>query len=140
MKRFLYSFLFLSFISFVLVSFNCNKEVTKDNEKPELQKPDTVPPGHAYINGTVVEILPVQKEANGPCSEYPCIANVKVNSIKYGSAFPVISTGKDVEIKFAFTLNKTTKEMFPNMDESYPGLNVGDKFEALVGTCTPNGG
>jgi len=36
MKRILYSFLFLSFISFVLISFNCQKDVTKDNGKPNI--------------------------------------------------------------------------------------------------------
>lgn len=133
MKKLFYSFLFLSFFSFILISFNCHKEVAKENDKPKLEKPDTIPPSHAYITGEITGVAPVQKDANGPCSEYPCIAKVKVNSIEYGSAFPVISTGKDVEIKFAFTLNKTTNEMFPNMDESYPGLKVGDKFEALVG-------
>lgn len=135
MKRFLYSFLFLSFISFVLVSFNCNKEVTKDNEKPELQKPDTIPPGQARISGEIVEIEPISKMAgdNSPCSKAPCLAKVKIDGITYGAGFPVINKNNNVTIKFNFTLNPTTKDLFPNMDETYPGLKVGDKFTALTG-------
>ena len=36
MKRILCNFLFLSFISFVLISFSCHKDVTQDNVKPDI--------------------------------------------------------------------------------------------------------
>ncbi|MGA7839215.1 MAG: hypothetical protein WB996_14695 [Ignavibacteriaceae bacterium] len=135
MKRILYSFLFLSFISFVLISFNCQKDVTKDNEKPELQKPDTIPPGQASISGEIVEIEPVSKMAgdNSPCSKAPCMAKVKIDGVTYGAGFPVLNKKDNITIKFNFTLSPTTKDLFPNMDESYPGLKVGDKFTALAG-------
>lgn len=132
MKRFLHSFLFLSFFSLILVSFNCHKDVTKEEKPQKMVKPDTVPPGHAFLSGEISTIEPIQKNANGPCSEYPCIAMVKVKTMEYGAGFPVVTIGKQIEVKFAFTLNKTTKDMFPNMDDSYPGLKVGDNFEALV--------
>ncbi len=57
---------------------------------------------------------------SGPCSKAPCIALVKVSSARYGAAFPQLVMGKEVRIKFLFTLEKTTKELFPNMEEEYP--------------------
>ena len=126
--------LFLLVLSVSIVSFHCHKEVTKENDQTMI-KPDTLPPGHAKITGKITEIEPVQKSTNenDPCSKYPCVAKVKVESVFYGAGFPVVAVGKEIEIKFKFTLNKTTKEMFPNMEDSYPGLTTGDEFEALVG-------
>jgi len=133
MIKYLRNLTLLFLLPLFLISINCSKEVTKEKNEPNIEKPDTIPPSHANITGTIMEIEPVLKNTDGPCSQYPCIASVKIESIQYGSAFPVISPGNVVRIKFAFTLNKTTQKLFPNMDESYPGLKVGEKFEALVG-------
>lgn len=135
MKRFLYSFLFLSFFSLILVSFNCHKDVTKDTTDKKLAEPSKIPPGYAEIRGEIVEIEPVSKMAgdNSPCSKVPCMAKVKISDVDYGAGFPLLNKSKDVMIKFNFTLAPTSKDLFPNMDKTYPGLKVGDKFSALTG-------
>ncbi len=131
MKKF--PLLFFLVLSVSVFSFECHKEVTKNNDTPKLTKPDTIPPGSAKVSAEVVSIEPVDKNSAGPCAKFPCIAVVKLESIEYGSAFPVMSVGKNFRVKFNFTLEPTSKEMFPNMKETYPGLKVGDKFEAVVG-------
>ncbi len=131
MKKFLLLFLFILSVS--ILSFECRKEVTKNNDTPKLEKPDTIPPSHAKIAAEVVSIEPADKSNTGACAKAPCVAVVKLVSIEYGSAFPVLSVGKDIRVKFNFTLAPTSKELFPNMKETYPGLKAGDKFEALVG-------
>ena len=125
------SFLVIFIITVSFFSGGCHKELTKDDNVPKLEKPDTIPPGHAQITGSIIEIEPFQSNASSadPCSKAPCIAKVKINSITYGAGFPVLSN-KEVRIKFAFTLSATTKDLFPNMKETYPGLKVGDDFSA----------
>ncbi len=124
-------------IAVSLISLNCHKEIAKDNDapNPKLIKPDTIPPGNAQITGEVISIEPKLSEgdSSGPCSKAPCIAKVKIESIQYGAGFPVLNN-KEIRVKFKFTLSPTSKELFPNMEESYPGLNVGDKFSAMVGS------
>ena len=93
-----------------------------------------IPPGHAKIVGIIIEIEPVTDSSNlnDPCSKTPCIAIVKVSSAVNGAAFPPFSKDDEIRIKFLFTLEKTTKELFPDMKETYPGLKVGQEFTALV--------
>ena len=57
---------------------------------------------------------------------------MKVTSAVYGAAFPSFTKDEEIRIKFLFTLEKTTKDLFPNMEETYPGLKVGQEFTALV--------
>ena len=109
------------------LSFNCHKEVTKDENMHGDISPST-----AKIEGEIVSIEPVGDKNTGPCSSYPCVAVVKLKSIEYGAAFPVLSVGKEYRIKFSYTLGKTTKEMFPDLDKPLPGLRTGDSFIAMV--------
>jgi hypothetical protein len=120
----------LVFASLVVFQ-NCSSE----KESTKLNKSD-ISPGTAEIVGTITEIEPISSnsEMAGPCSKAPCIALVKVSSARYGAAFPPLVMGKEIRIKFRFTLEKTTKELFPNMEEEYPGLKVGDEFTAIVST------
>ena len=115
--------------SLSILLLNCSSP----KENNTLKESD-VSPGTAKIVGIITEIEPVSDTGNlnGPCSEVPCIALVKVTSAVNGSAFPQLVMGKEVRIKFLFTLEKTTKELFPNMEEEYPGLEVGDEFTAVV--------
>ena len=112
-----------------ILLFNC----TSPKENKTLSDSD-ISPSTAKIVGTITAIEPVTDSGNlsGPCAFAPCIALVKVSSARYGSAFPQLVMGKEIRIKFLFTLEKTTKELFPNMKEEYPGLEVGDKFTAVV--------
>lgn len=102
-------------------------------ENKTLSESD-IPPGHAQIIGVVSKIEPVSDNAglSGPCSIAPCIALVKVTSAVYGASFPQLVMNKDIRVKFNFTLEKTTEELFPSMKEEYPGLKEGQEFTALV--------
>ncbi len=114
-----------------ILLLNCSSP--KENNKLKVSD---ISPGTAKIVGTITEIEPVSNNSNptNPCSKAPCIALVKVSSARYGAAFPQLVMGKEIRIKFRFTLAKSTKELFPNMEEEYPGLKVGDEFTAIVST------
>ena len=128
------SFYCFLIISIFLSSVGCHKEISKDINNKELAEPNRIPPGHAELTGQILEILPIDKSQNekDPCSNAPCKAKVKIENITYGPGFPTL-TDNSIILKFNLTLSPTTKEMFPNLDESYPGLNVGDKFTAIAG-------
>lgn len=125
-------FSFLLLLPLGIISCNCSKDISKT---PKLAEPNKIPPGYAEIIGVIVEIEPVAKtpNKNDPCSKASCIAKVKIESASYGAGFPTFNKNVSVKIKFNFTLLPTSKDMFPNMEESYPGLKVGDKFTALTG-------
>jgi hypothetical protein len=115
-------------LSLILMSCSSTKE------EKTVKILSEIPPGNAKIVGTITRIEPVlaSSSLNDPCSKAPCIASVKVSSAVYGAAFPSFSMDEEIRIKFLFTLEKTTKELFPNMEETYPGLKVGQEFTALV--------
>ena len=123
------------FAVFICLAFIISLNCSSPKENKTLSKSD-VAPSTAKIVGTITEIEPISMESNpnGPCSKAPCVALVKVSSAVYGAAFPPLVMGKEIRIKFRFTLEKTTKELFPNMEEEYPGLKVGDEFTAVVST------
>ena len=125
------SFYMILVLSLIVLSVNCSS--TKENKKLILSD---ISPGTAEIVGTITAIEPISSNSDktGPCSKARCIALVKVTSARYGAAFPPLVMGKEIRIKFRFTLEKTTKELFPNMEEEYPGLKVGDEFRAIVST------
>ena len=96
---------------------------------PQTPLPNDVAPNSCRINGTVVNIENIT-ETSGPCALSPCVAKIKINNvIKTGSSFrtPLIK-GDTIKIKFEFTLSETSKELFPTLEKSYPGLQVRDKF------------
>lgn len=113
----------------LILSLSCHSPKAEKN----LTKSD-ISPGTAKIVGTITAIEPVSTDSGseGPCSKAPCIAMVKVASAVYGASFPQLVMGKEIRVKFLFTLNKTTKELFPNMADEYPGLKVGQEFTAVV--------
>ena len=125
-KKYLFTIL-IFIVSILLMSCSTPKE-----NKTLIES--KIPPGHAKIVGVIIEIETVSDSSylNDLCSKTPCIAIVKVSSAVYGAAFPSFSKDDEIRIKFLFTLEKTTKELFPNMDETYPGLKVGQEFTALV--------
>jgi hypothetical protein len=112
-----------------ILFMNCS--TPKENNTTAESK---IPPGHAKIVGVITEIEPISEGPNlsDPCSKAPCTALVKVSSALYGASFPQLAMNKEVRVKFLFTLEKTTKKLFPNMKEEYPGLKVGQEFTALV--------
>jgi hypothetical protein len=49
----------------------------------------------------------------------------------YGSAFPQpFAPGEVIVVSFAYTTAPTTKELFPSMQDTYPGVSVGSRFIA----------
>lgn len=119
------------------VSFSCcSKEIVheQDGRRSPIQqkiRENKISPGHCRIIGTIVSIDSSLDKGSrkDPCSMKPCNAEVRVDSIiGYGSSFPPLLTGRVIRIHFYFTLSATTKELFPNLREFYPGLQVGSSF------------
>ena len=44
----------------------------------------------------------------------------------------VLSSNDIIHLKFEYTLNPTSKEMFPNLKHKFPGLKIGDKFKGDI--------
>ncbi len=101
---------------------------------------DDIAPNEARIRGTITAIYE-ERSGSGPCAQAPCAATVRVDSVLgYGSAFPrPISRGEHLDVRFAFTLAPTA-ELDMNLDDSYPGLELGSSFRADVqGQMSPGG-
>ncbi|MBW8051504.1 MAG: hypothetical protein FVQ77_14430 [Cytophagales bacterium] len=81
-------------------------------------------------------------DTSGVCAKAPCEAIVKIETIKRrGASFTgAIAAGEKIKVHFAFTLNPTTKELFPNMAARYPGLKKNDKFVADIQSRLAIGG
>ena len=119
-------------LSMTVIYFGCS--TAKEEKNMPEKKVEKIPPGHARINGVISKIEPIVKsdDPNDPCSKAPCVAMVKVTGAEYGAGFPTLNMNKDIKVKFAFTLVPTSKDLFPNMEEKYPGLMEGQEFTALV--------
>ncbi len=128
-------FLFLLLV--LLLGCRSTQETMKDDSAKEEQtnpgEPGPgVPPNHVRIVGTIVSMSSVPSaNADDPCSKAPCMAVVKIESIEgFGSGFiEPIGPGMEVRVRFRYTL-APTKELFPEMSPSMPGLNNGSKFKA----------
>jgi hypothetical protein len=88
-------------------------------------------PGHCRIVATVVGIdSSVRTEdLTGPCAKAPCRTRIRVEDVLgYGSAFPrPLAKGDVVSARFMFTV-APTKDLFPSMTQSYPGVSIGSKI------------
>jgi hypothetical protein len=72
-------------------------------------------------------------DTSNPCFKAPCRAKVHIDTL-YGCnmGFPSgVYAGEDLVMTFMYTLSPS-KEIFPGMKESYPGLQVGSLFVANV--------
>lgn len=89
-------------------------------------------PNEARILATVTAVFDERSES-GPCAQARCRATIRVDSVLgYGSAFPrPISTGEHMDVRFAFTL-APTDDLDLNIDDSYPGLEPGEAFWAIL--------
>ena len=131
----------------LLMIFSCKSAYqTKDkqkNDNPQARESLlrassqalTIPPKNCRIVGTIVFVDEPRSDlgADDPCSKVPCQAVVRVDSILgYGQGFvKPLGKGKEIEVLFKFTLSPT-KDLFPNMEESYPGLKLGSYFLADI--------
>lgn len=125
MKKYITSLLFL-----FLLSSCSQKKMDTTSEK------DRMNPGYAKISATVIEIDSTLDSGKNdkPCGSVPCYAQVKIDSVHgYGAAFgqPLIK-GSTIRLKFMFTVEKTTEELFPTLDTHLPGVGVGSKFKGDI--------
>lgn len=116
----------ISFLILLIVSCSSTKE-------PQTTLPSNIDPNNCRINGTIISIEEII-DPSGPCSTNPCVAKVKIsNVIGTGSSFKIPLVKNDtINVKFAFTLSKTSKDLFPDFNKSFPGLKIEDKFIADV--------
>ncbi len=126
-----------------LFSFSCRssrkEEAGGENSKDKVQQippiGETIPPNHCRIVATVVAIDSSYRSGNSsdPCSKAPCRASVRVEEIVgYGPAFTrPLAVGEVIPVSFAFTV-APTKDLFPNMTQSYPGVRVGTRITTDV--------
>ncbi len=118
-----------SSIAFLILLFvSCTS--TKSIETP---LPSTINPNSCRVNGTIISIDET-KSSSGPCSMHPCVAMVKINNVigtGFGFKTPLIKNDT-IKIKFEFTLDKTSKELFPTLNYVLPGLEVSNNFVADV--------
>ncbi len=124
-------------ILITLVSVSALISCSSTNEKHVVKS--NFPPGVCKIVGEIVSINKdkLSDNKNSPCSKQPCWAEVKIVSIEgCGAGGPIVGKKDTLTINFAFTLGKTTKEFFPNLDERLPGLEIGSQFSALLSKLT----
>ncbi len=123
---------FFSLIVILTIGLNsCSNN--SDRSEDRTTKVST---GEARILGTVMDI---QAELDtlrpdSPCGKVPCNTIVRIDSIiGYGASFgkPLIPQS-EISLKFMFTTEKTTDELFPNLKESYPGISINSKFSGDI--------
>ena len=136
----------------IVTIFSCKSqkvpEKKADNsistQTPIFTPNQSVGPNHARVIATVVYINPalMPGDPKDPCSKAPCKAQIRIeNVLGYGQAFGnPLSIGDSIHVTFAFTTHATTKDLFPVLNEFYPGLKVGDKFQADVESRLGMGG
>jgi hypothetical protein len=120
-------------ISVALFSFSCAS--SKQGTPSFAKLPPQVAPSHCRLVGTIVSIDTTRSpNPQDPCAKAPCKAKVKITKILgYGAGFTSpLAEGREVEMTFTFTLAPTTKDLFPNLIATYPGLKTGDTFQADI--------
>jgi len=134
-------------LSFLSCRATHQEKNSQNDSKPGLSQKqivplgEMIPPNKCRLVGTIVAIDSGWRSAktDEPCSKVPCRSTVRVDSIiGYGQGFPgVLSRSDEIPVKFVFTLG-STKDLFPNMSEFYPGLRVGSTFTAdIEGSIAP---
>lgn len=123
----------LKYIVLLMLVFIISCSTVKESGKNNNDNAKMVSPGYCRIKGTIVKIDSTLEHGNSPCSKVPCSAVVRVDSILgYGAGFGTIKIGSNINLRFAFTLGPTTKELFPNLTERLPGLNINSQFIANI--------
>jgi len=146
MKNICFTFSSILFVAAVVFFSGCRKEVSSVREDMASNKTvllsTKIAPGKCRITGTIKKIAPLNQSSqdDSPCSKYPCIASVRVDSIwGYGAAFAnPVKTGKEIMLKFEFTLSPTSEEIFKNLDTRLPGLDVNSVFSGDIEYLDPS--
>ncbi|MDA3859881.1 MAG: hypothetical protein PF445_01515 [Melioribacteraceae bacterium] len=120
LKYFFYTFILFSL--FLFSSCSSTPEI-------ETTLPSKIATNICRISGTIVNIDEAKK-SSGPCSIHPCVASVEINNVietGFGFSTPLIK-GNKIKVTFAYTLSETSKELFPTLNYTLPGLKIGDSF------------
>ena len=120
----------------IIADISCKTTQTeqKDNQK-SITSPGISSPDRGRIEAKVIKILPITKEDSGTvCAKAPCHATIKVNKIgSYGRSFSKsFEPGDEIEVMFVYTLNPTSKDLFPDLKYLYPGLKECDTFTGEI--------
>jgi len=134
-------------IPVILIGCSSNKVEKNKNGKNKIPAKinwanKQIAPDYSRIVGTIVSIDSSLNTSalQSPCAKVPCNATVKIDSVLgYGSNFPPLSIGHLIDVHFNFTLSPTTKDLFPNMQDYFPGLQVGSRFEGDIYTQLEKG-
>ena len=136
-------FFLIASIVFIFTACSSSKTSSDSAKQTDSSEPknrilpvgEPIPVGSCSVVGTILSIETDRRspDVSSPCSKAPCWATVRIDSILgYGSGFDKpLAVGGQVSVMFGFTL-EPTKDLFPNMSESYPGLQVGSRFFANV--------
>ena len=122
-------------ILLTLFYFACGSSKPEARSFANAKMPPQIPPSHCRLIGTIISIDTTRSpNPQDPCAKAPCKAKVKITKVLgYGSGFTTpLTEGREVEMTFVFTLAPTTKDLFPNLIATYPGLKTGDTFQADV--------
>ena len=118
---------------FSLYLLGCTAGRSSTNGSMDTSK--SIPPGQCRIIATVIKIDSTLSGGTekDPCSKVPCTAWIRVKSIvAYGAGSGGLNRGDTLKTKFAFTLEPTNSNTFPNLKENLPGLNEGASFIADI--------
>jgi hypothetical protein len=122
-------------ILLTLFYFACGSSKPEGRAVAHAKLPPQIAPSHCRLVGTIVSIDTTRSpNPQDPCAKAPCKAKVKITKILgYGAGFTSpLAEGREVEMTFTFTLAPTTKDLFPNLIATYPGLKTGDTFQADI--------
>ena len=114
-----------------------DSKATKSENKKQNQlitiSEQNITPNHARVIATVVSINPMLMpgDTSSPCSKAPCKARLRINEVMgYGAGFGNPLSSRDtIYVNFMFTTHATTMDLFPVLNEYYPGVKVGDRIQ-----------
>lgn len=88
------------------------------------------------VRAKVLEILPplAQYEARTPCGETSCQVMALIEEVVRRGDDPasLLTAGNEVRMQFSYTLKPADAGYFPMLNVAYPGLEINDRFEAVL--------
>ncbi|HZV13528.1 MAG TPA: hypothetical protein VFA55_09960 [Candidatus Kapabacteria bacterium] len=137
-------YLFLASFLLSAAFIACSSSHAQNDQAHNIPKPkDYIPPDVCRILGRIVSIDTTRQTTDtlSPCFKAPCRARVHVDSLYgCGMGFPSgLYEGEEITAFFMYTLGPT-KETYPALKATLPGLQIGSRFEAnVMGHPAPEG-
>ncbi len=127
-------------VSLLIISLSsCKSQAVAKNKtvepakKPAPAAQQSVSPNHARVTATVIYINPVLMpgDSTDPCHKAPCKTRLRIESVLgIGQAFGnPKAPGDSIYATFMFTTHAATKDLFPVLNDRYPGVKVGDVIQ-----------